>query len=173
MFPLKPDLLKGSTLNLSWQRKNLITLSQLLSYQTAVCEFSLWHFLLTKQISLLFKLWDNFTRWCLTHSPLSFCVSLQPIVRRKQWALMAGTLVWTALSRPPSGVPALKPVAWGCLPGSPTKTAGVNWWSRAGSVWSGLVMTSRTRRSWHSLHQRYVLHDSLVGTSWIPYSSGS
>lgn len=96
-------------------------------------------------------------------NPLSTCVFPQPIVRRKQWDLTIGTLAWTALSRPQSGAPALKPAAWGCPLGSLIRIAGVRWWSRADCVWSDPVTTSRTRRSSHSLHQRYFLDAIFQG----------
>lgn len=91
-------------------------------------------------------------------------VFLQPIVRRKRWDLTITTPAWTALSRPQSGAPALKPVAWGCPPGSPIRTVGVRWWSRPDCVWSDPVTTSRTRCCWHSSHQRYIW------TTWTLYS---
>ena len=95
--------------------------------------------------------------WVVYFSTNSFVhLFLQPIVRRKLSDLTITTPAWTALSRPQSGAPALKPAAWGCPRGSPIRTVGVRWWSRADCVWSDPVTTSRTRRYWHSSHQRYV-----------------
>lgn len=134
----------------------------MLQFHIQVCQFSLnmiWSYIL-EQLNLL-ELCGIVTSWCgdffLRPDPPSTFVFLQLIVRRKLWVLTVGIPAWTALSRPQSGAPALKLAAWACPPGSPIRTVGVRWWSRADCVWSDPVTASRTRRSWHSLCQRYFL----------------
>lgn len=90
---------------------------------------------------------------CLSGSACPF----QPTVRRKRSDLTAGTPAWTASSRPQSGAPAPKHVAWACPPGSPTRTGGVRWWSRPDYVWSDPAPTSWTRNNSLSSHQRFFL----------------
>lgn len=86
----------------------------------------------------------------------------QPTARRKQSGSTPGTPAWTASSRPRSGAPAPKPVAWACPPGSPTRTVGVRWWSRPDYVWSDPARTSWTGLGSLSSRRRFLLFLSVA-----------